>query len=270
MLNESRLLNFISNNKKISLQFFEGQKIIHDLALIHGVREQGFSYFRDIVLSTQPLMSLLKNNESFGIYIDSELPYFRFKVEMNKLGQMRTLMLPAEFNEHPSEITGLCRLAKTTPGQQAPYTSIIELDKINLKELTNHILLKSYQIEGEVFISEFSDQSVLIKKLPVEEGEEVSVRQEWLKIQKEVINCFRAGHNNDEDIIKEIESLGYMYLGSQEARFKCNCSLDRMLTGIRSLARGDLDSVFEGSTEVEVKCDYCHKPYNINIKMLSH
>lgn len=274
MLNESRLLNFMSKDNNFSLQFFEGQKLVQDLAIIHSVKKEGFLYFRDISLSTLPLISLLKNTESFGVYIDSELPYFRFKVEMSKSGQIRTLMLPVEFDESPSEITGVCRLAKTTPRQQTPYTSIIELDKVNLKDLTNLILSQSYQIDGEVFISDYSDQSLLLMKLPnqaVDEDETPpTVKLEWMRIQKELLEVFKSSFNSVEEIVKELEKKDYLYLGSHEVKFKCNCSLDRMVQGIRSLASGDLDNVFEGKSEVEANCDYCHTSYKITRKMLSH
>lgn len=270
MLNESRLYNFLSKDKQMSLQFLEGQKLIHDLALIHGVKTKGFAFFRDTVLSIQPMMYLLKKGDTFGVYVDSEEPYFRFKVEMSRGGQMRTLMLPHDFDQNPKNITGVLRLAKTSPGQQVPYTSIVELRNVKPKNLANIVLEKSYQVQGEVFISDTSDQSILLMNLPSENDKIKNIREEWMKIQKEINEIFSKSHNNSEEIIKSFEELGFDHLDNQEVKFNCNCSLDRMLQGIRNLASGDLESVFHNQSEIEINCDYCLKKYKITRMMLAH
>jgi molecular chaperone Hsp33 len=46
MLKQSHLYTFIDPGKKFALYFLEGQKLIHDLVLTHGLQQDIFAYFR--------------------------------------------------------------------------------------------------------------------------------------------------------------------------------------------------------------------------------
>ena len=50
------------------------------------------------------MVNFLKPGESLGFYIDSEEPYFRFKIELSNTGTFRTLLLPEEFENFPDKI----------------------------------------------------------------------------------------------------------------------------------------------------------------------
>ena len=269
MLAESRLYSFIDQNAGFTLHFLEGQKLIQDLAVIHTNTGGGFHYFRDAVLSIQLMISYLKPGEGLGIYIDSESPYFRLKVEMSEQGQMRTLLLPEDFNQFPKTIKGKCRVVKTTPEESHPYTSIIDLDNVDFHEVVNNILRESYQLKSEIFLSEESDQSIMIMKLPsininkIETNYSLSVSEYWQKISKKIDALFELHTDKYEVIQNHIESMGLIYLGSKEVKFKCSCSRERMLHGIWSLIRSSgIDHVFAlDEDEIETKCDYCKTSY---------
>ena len=271
MLPESRLYSFIDQKDGFTLHFLEGQKLIQDLAIIHSNRGGGFHYFRDAILSIQLMISYLKPGEGLGIYIDSEDPYFRLKVEMSEQGQMRTLLLPEEFSEFPKSITGRCRVVKTMPNEAHPYTSIIELKDVNFHEVVNTILKKSYQFNSEIFISEESDQSVMIMKLPsininrVKTDYQLSVSEYWEKHQDFISELFKQ-HTSEYDIIQShLEKLGLLFLGSREIKFKCHCSRERMVQGLWSIIKtSGIDQIFlEDETDIETKCDYCKTSYLI-------
>ncbi len=269
MLSESRLYSFIDQNAGFTLHFLEGQKLIQDLAVIHTNTGGGFKYFRDAILSIQPMISYLKPGEGLGVYIDSDEPYFRLKVEMSEQGQMRTLLLPEDFNQFPKSIKGKCRVVKTVPDETRPYTSIINLDNVDFHEVVNDLLRESYQLKSEVFLTEESDQSVMIMKLPsininrIETNYTLSVPEYWQKIEKDLNALFEKHTDNYEVIQKHIEGMGLLYLGSKEVKFKCNCSRERMVQGIRSIINSSgIDHVFApDENEIEAKCDYCKTSY---------
>lgn len=278
MLSESRLYSFIDQNAGFTLHFLEGQKLIQDLAVIHSNTGGGFQYFRDAILSIQLMISYLKPGEGLGIYIDSDEPYFRLKVEMSEQGQMRTLLLPEDFNQFPKSIKGKCRVVKTVPDESHPYTSIINLDDVNFHEVVNNILRESYQLKSEIFVSEESDQSVMIMKLPsininkVETNYTLSVTEYWKKIKNDLDALFLKHTDNYETIQKHIEAMGLLYLGSREVKFKCNCSRERMLQGVRTLIKSSgIDHVFApDENEIETKCDYCKTSYLLLKKEFTH
>ena len=56
---DSYLYTFVDEAREFALYFLEGQRLIQDLALLHPIRRAGFAYFRDVVLSVQPMIALL-------------------------------------------------------------------------------------------------------------------------------------------------------------------------------------------------------------------
>lgn len=269
MLQESRLYSFIDQKEGFTLHFLEGQKLIHDLAIIHSNTGSGFSYFRDAILSIQLMISYLKPGEGLGIYIDSEEPYFRLKVEMSEQGQMRTLLLPEDFNQFPKSINGKCRVVKTLPNEACPYTSIINLEGVNFHEVVNQILKESYQLKSEIYLSDESDQSVMIMKLPsvnidkLQTNYTLNVNEYWNQIKDKLHDLF-AKHTFDYKTIQDhIENMGLLYLGSKEIKFKCTCSRERMLQGVQTLIQSSgIDHIFSpDEDEIETKCDYCKTSY---------
>ncbi len=269
MLPESRLYSFIDQKEGFTLHFFEGQKLIHDLAIIHEVIGGGFQYFRDAILSFQPMISFLKPGEGLGVYIDSESPYFRLKIEMSDQGQMRTLLLPEDFGEFPKSIEGKCRIVKLLPGETQPYTSIVNLEKIDSHHVVNTILTESYQVKSEVFLSQNSDQSIMIMKLPeinvnkVQTNYTKNINQYWKDIETRVHDLFDLGTTEQSDIQSHFEKDGLIFLGSKEIKFKCTCSRQRMFEGVRSIIwSSGIENVFAPEEEsIETKCDYCKTSY---------
>jgi molecular chaperone Hsp33 len=217
------------------------------------------------------MFTYLKPGEGLGIYLDSESPYFRFKIEMSEQGQMRTLLLPENFNEFPSVINGKCRLVKTVPSETHPYTSIVDLVNTNLNDVVNKILKDSYQLPSQVFLSQDSDQSILLLKLPsinidkIQTNYTLSVEEFWNKHQLEFNKIFSEHSQDYAEIQKAFEQLGFLFLGSKEVVFKCNCSRERMVNGIWNLVKSaGIDQVFlPDESEIETKCDYCQTVYTL-------
>lgn len=271
MLPESRLLSFIDQESGILLKFFEGQKLLHDLVLIHDLKGTGLEYFRDCILSTIPIITFLKPGETLGLYIDSDEPYFRLKIEMNEAGLMRTLLLPENFNKFPEKLNGKARLSKTLPSRPThPYTSIIDLSHLSFKDVINKILKDSYQVSTQVFLSDQSDQSIMIEKLPPKQVnkldiEEISISEYWVKKQVGFNEILSRGLTDIENIKQLFERDGLLYLSSKKVKFQCNCSKERMIEGLKalSLGEGGLDNIFQGQLSLETRCDYCNTFYEI-------
>ncbi len=268
MLATSRLYSFLDHKNGFNIHFLEGQKLIHDLVLLHPMKGSGFAYFRDTFLGLLPIVFFLKPGESLGLYIDSENPYFRLKIETNSAGHTRTLLLPEEFNFFPMKITGKVRVTKIFPNNAAPYTSVLELNDVETKEVVNRIFNESYQTNSEVIVSEMTDQSVMVTKLPPINTnsviDETVSRKEFIKKHTPFFrDVFESATDDIEKIVKTFEDKGFSYLGSRQIDFYCPCSKDRMVLNLRGLYQGDLDELFAEKNTVEIKCDYCRKNYEI-------
>lgn len=270
MLAESRLYSFLDHKNGFNVHFLEGQKLIHDLVLLHPMQGSGFAYFRDTFLGLLPIIFFLKPGESLGLYIDSDEPYFRLKIETNSAGHTRTLLLPEEFNQFPMKISGKVRVTKIFQSQKAPYTSVLDLKEVETKEVINRVLSESYQTNSEVVVSELSDQSIMVTKLPpinvnTTNNEETYSRQQFIKKHSQFFHdVFESAPNDIEKIVNLFEAQGFAYLASRQISFFCPCDKDRMIMNLRGLYAGDLDELFDENGMVEIKCDYCRKIYNIN------
>jgi molecular chaperone Hsp33 len=275
-MKESRLYSFINNKEGFTLHFFEGTKLINDLSKLHDIGPNALSYYRKTILTAQQMITFLKPGESLGVYIDSENPYFRFKIEMNFSGSMRTLLLPEEFSDFPQKLTGKARISKIFPSSQ-PYTSIINMDKDDASEVVNNILKESYQTKSKVITSDSLDQSVMFTKLPrveikkvVEDLDDVPLNEYILQKNKFLTSVFKNHIQGIEKIVETFESEGYSYIGSKEVTFNCPCSKERMITNVTTMSNNDLDHVFEETETLEIRCDYCNTLYNISRSDINH
>jgi molecular chaperone Hsp33 len=267
MLVESRLYSFLDPKLGYNLHFLEGQKLISDLSILHNLNGPALNYYRDTILSSVHLINFLKAGEGLGFYIDSEDPYFRFKVELNYDGKLRTLMLPTELQYIPSTLTGMARLSKVFQSAGNSYTSHIELKDLSTSEIVNQIFQNSYQVNCKTFIALNTDQSILISKLPALnvniENNELPLNELSQKLTPFINKIFQNNFSDIERLVPFIEKNDLTYIGSKQIQLSCPCSKERMMTNLYNLNNQDLNHIFEEQSFVEIKCDYCKSVYQI-------
>jgi molecular chaperone Hsp33 len=269
-LPDIRLYTFIDGSKEFSLAFFEGQRLIHDLALIHPIRGKGFAYFRDVVLSVQPMITLLKTGEQFGFYIDSTEPRFRLKIETEQAGDMRCTLVPESFGEFPEAMHGIVRLLKLFPGNRPPYESVLEANGLPLREIVNRILTDSFQTPSVVKLSEKSDQSVMLHRLPPLSDHDAydyspgAVRERRRELDDDLDAILDRALTTPEALRDAFAGIGFRLLASRPVRFRCNCSHRRMVHNVMLLGEEAVRGLFEPDQEtLEITCDYCKSTYRL-------
>ncbi|RJP85088.1 MAG: hypothetical protein C4518_17155 [Desulfobacteraceae bacterium] len=270
MLNQSRLLTYISQDKKFALYFLEGQQLIHDLVLMHNLKAGGFSCFRSAVLSVQLMLGLLKHGEYFCFYVDSESPYFRLKIEMNTNGLMRGMLYSDEPHLAAESITGRVRLVKFLPHAETPYQSTIELQGVGMDDIINRVLSQSYQVNSRIFVSEDSDQSFMLHQLPLSSSEEPT---DLMAAFEETVFPLKAvmskGLTDPKGIQAELQEIGFKYLAERPVRFACGCSKEQMIENVKKFVRTSGENLFSPDKEVlEVVCEYCKTAYQVTEKDL--
>lgn len=272
MLKPSRLYSFLDNKNGFTLHFLEGQKIIHDIVMLHNFT-QDFSYFRNTLLSSMHFLNYLKPGESIGYYIDSDEPYFRFKLELSDSGTFRTLLLPENFTEFPADITGQIRLSKIFPGAKQPYNSIIKANQEPAKNIVNKVFEESYQTHSKTIIADSTDQSLMVRRLPEAQvdkeiiDERPTLEEYLLQNQKTYNDIFAQNLDDTEKIVEAFEKMDITYLQSKEVKFYCPCSKEQMTFHLERLSGDDQEEVFADGP-IEVKCDYCLTKYNIALEDL--
>jgi molecular chaperone Hsp33 len=275
LIPESRLYTLIDEPREFALYFLEGQTLIQDMALLHPVRRSGFAYFRDVLLSVQPMVSFLKHGEQFGFYIDSEKPYFRLKIETAHSGSTRCMILPEEFHEFPETMRGLVRVHKLYPNSP-PYESVLKVDGLPLREIVNRVLDDSYQVNCAMMLSEVSDQSVFLHQLPPLPGKNEyeyslqAVRTRREDIRSSVREIFARALSQTDEIEAAFADIGFRMLAHRPMRFRCSCSRERMVENLKPVYLQEGESLFEpGASDLEVVCEYCKSRYRVERRELS-
>ena len=268
MIPDSRLYTFIDHAREYALYFLEGQKLIQDLALVHSIRRVGFAYFRDVVLSVQPMVALLKGGEQFGFYIDSEDPYFRLKIETAHHGTTRCMLLPEDLPEFPETMRGLVRVQKVYPANP-PYESVLRIEGLPLREIVNRVLDESYQVNCVMMLSDASDQSLMLHQLPPPPRQEdyefslEAVRTRREDMRDRLRGIFAKGLTGTEEIVHAFSGVGFRLLADRPMRFFCGCSKERMIDNLRPIYSQHGAKLFEADGTLEVVCEYCKSRYRV-------
>jgi len=252
--------------REYALYFLEGQKLIQELALVHPIRGHGFAYFRETVLSVQPMIALLKGGEQIGFYLDSDKPDFRLKIETGHLGTTRCMLLPENFEEFPEAMHGFVRVLKLFPNNRPPYESVIQIDGLALRQVVNRVLTDSYQVNCAIAVSDVSDQSLMLHKLPMLEERDDNpgaVKERHDGIRGKVEALFAHALTDPGEIAEAISAVGFRLLAQRPVRFGCSCSHDRMLSHLVPIYRKEGESLFDpGCETLEICCEYCNSKYD--------
>jgi molecular chaperone Hsp33 len=265
-MDQSRLFTFMDKNNSYNVYFLYGEKLMRDIYEIHNIGPIASKFYDDTILTSLHMINFTKIDENLGYYIDSEEPYFRFKIEMNHQGTMRTLLLPEEFDKFPEELTGKARVTISYPNKQ-PYSSLIELKKTKTDDVFNEMINTSYQVKSDTILGHKS--SVLIRPLPPsnidEKFEEIktstldSIKAEVGDLLKEAVS---KEFKTEEECIKFFTENEFNYLGSKEVKFSCPCSKERMVTNLLTLTADDQNEIFKDG-HIDIRCDYCNTTYEI-------
>lgn len=265
----SRQFSFINNKVGYTFSLLTGNTLISEITKIHNIGPNAIDFYKKTILGSAQFTNFLKPGETLGFYIDSEEPYFKFKIEMGHMGTLRTLLLPEEFDDFPSVFSGTCRINKVY-ANQSPYTSVIDYKNFKIEDLPNEVMDKSYQTNSRIIISEKFNNSIMITKLPptninkkIDEFEDIN-QGDFQRDFNELIKLSLNQETSDVATVEKVFSkFDFSYLGSKEIRFHCPCSLERMVDNFHKLPKEDLDDIFKEDSSVETRCDYCNTIYNI-------
>lgn len=260
--------HFLNNINGFSFSLIKGAPLIAQIDEIHNIGPHAKDFYNRTVLSSMQMVNFLKPQESLGFYIDSEEPYYRFKVEMSSEGSMRTLLLPEEFSDFPNTFSGKCRLHKTIIGK-SPYTSVLEFQDLDLDQVINQVMEQSYQTQSKILMSNDKQSSLMLTLLPPTNVDQKFEELDPLTLEKalEKNEEFFAKILNEDIELSELEKLaknkGCQYLGSKEMNFHCPCSRERMVENLFTLTEDDRKHIFEEQNPIEIRCDYCNTTYQI-------
>lgn len=265
-LPESRLYTFIDAPREHALYFLEGQRLIRDVVVTHAVQGLGLAFFRDVILSVQPMIALLGGGEQLGFYIDSESPLFRLKIETTHDGDTRCTLVPENLAEFPDDMRGVVRVDRRSATCAAPYQSVLAIEGLALEEIVNRVLRDSWQMPCRVVVSDASDQSVLLHQLPPLRNDDTSrFSPEALdarlgELREGIDLALERAVLDPGDVESGFASLGFRLLASRGVRLRCACSAAKVIKSLRLV--GDTSAMFDPHRDrLEVICEYCKRQF---------
>ena len=270
MKEQARQYSFICNKHGFTVSLLDGHEIIESIIKIHNIGPHAIEYYNNTLLSSLQMLNYLKAGENLGFYIDSDEPYFRFKVELSFQGDFRTLLLPEEFEDFPTHLQGKCRLTKMMGGQ-ANYTSIIELNNHPIDDIMNEVIEKSYQVSSKILINPKTRTSIMLTKLPpsnvnkkIEDFDDINLDKVQVEYKELIDEALNLQQTNVADADKLFSKYELNYIGSKVVKFNCPCSKERMVGNLFSLPEKDREEIFSQENTIEIRCDYCNTIYDIH------
>ena len=213
-----------------------------------------------------------------------------FRVTAKVIGEVpEGARLEAMLNVHGQGRCAITLDPKDRAGGQQPYQGVVALhgDRREplqqLSEVLEHYMLQSEQLDTRLILAA-DDQvaaGLLIQRLPVQGGANLqgAARNEDLIGLDESFNrigLLASTLTRDELLTLDAQTLLRRLFweepmrrfpalrGGEGPRFECRCSRERVGSMLKSLGRGENDSILTEQGRVEIACDFCGKKYHFD------
>jgi len=104
----------------------------------------------------------------------------------------------------------------------------------------------------------------IVQLLPELEEGPLMVMTERLKDFSSMSLLLEKGGAEPHALLSELlYGMPYAEVGESQLRFGCNCSEERIVSGLATLPRHDLEELLARGEVLEIACDYCRREYGI-------
>lgn len=148
------------------------------------------------------------------------------------------------------------------------YQSIVELVGESLSDALENYLERSEQLDTELWLASSDQRSggLLIQRLPG--NDEVADKDAWDRIHQ-----LSATIQDDELLqLDAAEIIHRLYheedvriFDTEPLKFFCPCSRERVAAMLKSLGKGEVDSILEEQGSINVACEFCNHKYEFDV-----
>lgn len=153
-------------------------------------------------------------------------------------------------------------------GLKEPYVGVSELVSGEIAEDFAYYLAKSEQTKSIVSLGVLIEGGrvseaggLMVQLLPGAGEEEISYLEKRAAGFPEISFLFSEGFTPAQIIDLFMGDPDLKYLDGQEVEFKCNCSRERMLSGLAALGKGDIEEITKDGKPIETVCRFCNSKY---------
>lgn len=158
-------------------------------------------------------------------------------------------------------------------GAPEPFVGTVDLVSGEIAEDLTYYFAQSEQTPSVVGLGVLiaKDCSVeqsggfIIQLMPGTTDETISVIEENIRNLKSVTEMLSDGLTPQQMIEEVLKGLSPKVLETKTARFKCDCSRQRIEESLMSLPESDLNDMIDDAKPVEVRCQFCNKKYNFEV-----
>jgi len=229
---------------------------------IHGLNGQVAELFNQSLLASILLLSISKGGTRQVLQLDAiaAAPLKRILVE-SRCGAVRGYLSWQEEHSaiHHTEADGVqgwlgspIRLSTVRDlGVGQPYISTIEHDSAFLADHLLHYLNQSVQIRADIILH--GDLAIMIEAMPgCDDDHWFQAIDAMAKIPDQALD-----NDSTESLLRYFENLRCKVAGTDDYRYQCDCSPEKMAQAIKSLPPEQLASLRDESGNITVSCQYC-------------
>lgn len=153
-------------------------------------------------------------------------------------------------------------------GLKEPYVGVSELVSGEIAEDFAYYLAKSEQTKSIVSLGVLLEKGevshaggLMVQLLPGAGEDEISYLEKRAAGFPEISFLFSEGFTPAQIIDLFMGDPDLKYLDGKDVEFKCNCSRERMLSGLAALGKKDLEEITKDGKPIETVCRFCNSKY---------
>ena len=153
-----------------------------------------------------------------------------------------------------------------------PYVGLSEIVTGEIAEDMANYFFYSEQTPTAIALGVLVDKDLSIKAaggifiqvLPDASEEDLVKLEEAIKELKPVSELIDGGLSPEEILSTYFSEFEAEIIATNEVGLYCDCSRERIETGLESIGKNELESILKEDGEAEVVCDFCKKTYIFN------
>lgn len=279
-----QLLRGTAHNNQLRWSFVEAAKLCENACKIHDTDPAGALFFSQALISSALTIPLMKGNQRTTFRWQYEGALDKIIVDCGEDGTIRALLSHGQLSNLADHVDALF-------GETGTISAVISNPKTGaiLRQSTTEAMLMdvvddlammyctSDQVETEIICSIRFEadpihpihvaRGIMLQVLPGFDLIEFEKIRSQLRT-KEVKNILA------DDTLDEVVRLEKILLfcgcdktlniaENKSLEYRCSCEKTRMIQSVKTLARSDLDTLFQGEQTLDLTCQFCRKTYTL-------
>ena len=272
-------------NKNKTIRFLIGQTtdMVQEIRDIHESSATGSAAMgRLATIASMMGLASLQDDQSLTISFDGKGPGGKLVAVANSYGFVKVTATNPQADpdsKYPGKLDvgsfvgkdGNLSVVKDLKMKE-PYVGLSEIVTGEIAEDMANYFFYSEQTPTAIALGVLVDKDLSIKAaggifiqvLPDASEEDLVKLEEAIKKLKPVSELIDGGLSPEEILSTYFSEFEVEIIATNEVGLYCNCSRERIETGLESIGKNELESILKEDGEAEVVCDFCKKTYIFN------